>query len=98
MKQYLKVQIANLSIWIIVAAVAIIILWFIGMIISITFNLKEFAENTSEFIFSFIAFAFVLVACAAILYVSINISIIADQKKQEMKLDETKSIFNKKFF
>lgn len=98
MKQTFKIKIANLATWIMIATVGLIILWFIGFIVSNTFNLNVFTSRTTEFFFSIIGFAFVLVACAAILNISLNISLIADSKIQDLKLDQTKTIFNKKFF
>lgn len=98
MKQILKIKIANLATWIMIATVGLIILWFIGFIVSNTFNLNVFTTKTKDFFFSLIGFAFVLVACAAILNISLNISLIADSKIQDFSLGQTKTIFNKKFF
>ncbi|HNV53453.1 MAG TPA: hypothetical protein PKM28_11215, partial [Tenuifilaceae bacterium] len=96
MKQSLKVKISNLTTWIMLGTIALIILWFIGFIVSVTFDLNVFTSQTSEFFFAAIGFAFVLVACAAILSISLNISLIADSRIQEMKLDDSKSIITKK--
>ncbi|MGE0079347.1 MAG: hypothetical protein AB7S48_15915 [Bacteroidales bacterium] len=97
MKQSLKVKISNLTTWVMTGTIALIILWFIGFIVSETFNLNVFTSRTSEFFFSFIGFAFVLVTCAAILNISLNISLIADSKIQEMRLDDSKTVITKKF-
>ncbi|MCB8964095.1 MAG: hypothetical protein H6536_03520 [Bacteroidales bacterium] len=97
MKPSLKVKISNLTTWIMLGTIALIILWFIGFIVSVTFDLNVFTSRTSEFFFSFIGFAAVLVTCAAILSISLNISLIADSKIQEMKLDSSKTLITKKF-
>lgn len=98
MNQTLKLKIANLATWIMIATVGLIILWFIGFIVSNTFSLKVFTSKTTEFFLSIIGFAFVLVACAAILNISLNISLIADSKIEESKINPTERIFNTKFF
>lgn len=94
MKQTLKIKISNLATWIMIGTIGLIILWFIGFIVSVTFDLNVFTSRTSEFFFSIIGFAFILVTCAAIL----NISLIADSKVQDIKGDESKSILTRKFF
>lgn len=81
-----------------IGTIGLIVLWFIGFIVSVTFDLNVFTSRTSEFFFSIIGFAFVLVTCAAILTISLNISLIADSKVQDIKDVESKSILNRKFF
>jgi ABC-type multidrug transport system fused ATPase/permease subunit len=98
MKQTLKIKISNLATWIMIGTIGLIILWFLGFIVSVTFDLNVFTSRTSEFFFSIIGFAFVLVTCAAILNISLNISLIADSKVQNIKENETKSFLTRKFF
>lgn len=96
MKQVLKLKIANLATWVMIAAVGLIILWLIGFIVSNTFNLNVFTGRTKEFFFSLIGFAFILVACAAFITISLSISLIADSKIHDLKIEKTKTIFSKK--
>lgn len=98
MKQSLKVKISNLSTWIMISTVGLIVLWFIGFIISNTFNLNVFASKTTEFFISLIGFALVLIICMTFLNISLNISLIAESKIKDLKIDEThNSFFNKRF-
>ena len=97
MKQTLKLKIANLATWIMIATVGLIVLWFIGFIVSNTFDLNVFTSRTTEFFVSIIGFAFVLVACAAILSISLNIGLIADSKVQDRGPERTKTVFSRNF-
>jgi len=96
MKPITKIKISNLTTWIMIITIVLIGLWFIGFVVSNTFDLNVFTRRTTEFFFSIIGFAFVLVACSAILNISLNISLIADSKVQELKVD-SKPTINKKF-
>lgn len=96
-KQALKVKISNFSTWLMVGTIGLIVLWFVGFIVSITFDLNVFTSRTSEFFFSIIGFASVLVVCSAILTISLNISLIADSKLQDIKESDSKPSNNKKF-
>jgi hypothetical protein len=78
MKTGTKKNLANLSIYVMMITISIIIIWFIGFIISTTFNLNVFTERTSTFVYALIAAAFVIVGCSAFLNISLNISVIAD--------------------
>jgi hypothetical protein len=96
MKAATKVKLANLTIWTMIITVCLIFLFFIGFVTIITFDLNVFAKRTSDFIFSFIGFAAVLVICSAILNISLNIGLIADSRAQYIT-DSGKSFFSKKF-
>jgi hypothetical protein len=96
MKTTTKVKLAHLTTWTMVMTISFIALFFIGFIVSSTFDLNVFTNKTSNFIGSFIAFSAVIVLCSAILNVSLNISIIADSKTQEVK-ETNNSFITKKF-
>lgn len=98
MKLQTKIRLANISIWVIVVTIVIIVLFFLGFLISNTFNLTVFADRTSEFILSLFGASLVIVVCGAFLNISLNIGIIADNKidKKENK-QITNNTFNKKF-
>ena len=92
-----KIKLANLTTWTMLITIAVIALWFIGFAVATTFNLNVFTNRTSEFILLFIAFAGFLVACSAVLNVSLNISLIADSKIQELRGKGT-TLLNQKFY
>ncbi len=98
MKPRLKLRIASLTSWTMIATIGIIILWFIAFIVSITFNLKVFTASATEFLFAIFGFATILVICAAILNISINISLIADTKLKQSGIDFTGPMFPGKFY
>ncbi len=80
MNQQTKRRISNISTWVMIITIGIISIWFLGFIISNTFDLNVFSEKTSDFFISLFGTALVLVFCSAFLNISINISIIADSK------------------
>jgi len=96
MKSSNKIKLANLTTWTMVITISFITIFFIGFIVTNTFDLNVFTSRASNFIFSFIGFSSVIVLCSAILNISLNISIIADSKKQELQINET-SFVSKKF-
>ena len=96
MKQSDKIKLANLTTWTMVITISMIALFFVGFVITTTFDLNVFTSRTSNFIFSFIGFASVIVVCSAILNVSINISLIADSRTQELN-DNTSESNSKKY-
>lgn len=78
--------------------ISIISIWFIGFVVSNTFDLNVFTQKASTFLYSFIGFSAVLVICSAILNISINISIIADSKISESGFSNSKTINKKLYF
>jgi hypothetical protein len=96
MKPSDKIKLANLTTWTMVITISLIALFFVGFVVTTTFDLNVFTSQTSNFIFSFIGFASVIVACSAILNISLNISLIADSRTQELK-DNNSSIISKKY-
>lgn len=92
-----KIKLAKLTIWIMVITISFIAIFFIGFIVTNTFDLNVFTRRTSDFIFSFIGFSSVIVVCSAILNISLNISLIADSKIQDIKENGT-SFVTRKFF
>lgn len=80
-----------------IVTIVSIILFFIGFVTSVTFDLSVFNKQASDFIISFIAFAAVLVICSAILNISLSIGIIADSKVEEVSGKES-SFINKQFY
>ncbi len=97
MKSTNKIKLANLTTWIMVITISVIIIWFIGFVVANTFDLNVFTKRTSDFMFGFIGFSAVLILCSAILNISLNIGLIADSKIQEMKI-EASNIIGKKFY
>lgn len=85
MKASTKVKLVNVSTWVMLVTISFVALFFVGFVVSTTFDLNVFAERTSTFIFSFIGFSAVLIFCSAILNVSLNIGLIADSRLHEIK-------------
>lgn len=98
MKINTKIRLANLTTWIMLITISIIAIWFIGFVVSNTFDLNVFTQKASTFIYSFIGFSSVLVVCSAILNISINISIIADSKISNAVSSNFKTINKKLYF
>ena len=96
MKTSTKIKLANLTTWIMIITISLIALFFIGFVVTNTFDLNVFTGRTTSFIFSFIGFTSVLVFCSAILNISLNISLIADSKVSDLKTGE-KSFLTKEF-
>jgi hypothetical protein len=98
MKLKTKSRLANISIWIIVVTIVIIALFFFGFLISNTFDLKVFANRTSDFIWTLFGASMVIVICGAFLNISLNIGIIADSKVSEIAdMPVDNQSFNKRF-
>lgn len=98
MKLKTKARLANISIWVIVVTIVIIALFFFGFLLSNTFDLKVFANRTSDFIWTLFGASMVIVICGAFLNISLNIGIIADSKVSQInEADVEKQIFNKRF-
>ncbi|MBL4586524.1 MAG: hypothetical protein JKX84_05660 [Flavobacteriales bacterium] len=81
-----KIKLAKLTTWAMVSTISAIIIWFLGFLISSTFDLNVFTEKTSDFMSAFVGISVVIVLCSAILNVSLNIGLIADSKIQEDKV------------
>src|ERR1700753_3942141 len=96
MKTSTKIKLANLTTWTMIVTISFIGIFFIGFVVTNTFNLNVFTSQTSNFIFSFIGFSSVIVLCSAILNVSLNIGIIADSRIQEFTGNDT-GMVTKKF-
>jgi hypothetical protein len=96
MKTLNKIRLANLTTWTMVITISFIAIFFIGFVITNTFDLNVFTRRTSDFIFLFIGMSSVIVLCSAILNISLNIGLIADSKTQELKEIGT-SFVTKKF-
>lgn len=82
-----KRNLANISIWVIIITVAIIVLFFFGFILTNTFDLKVFANKSADFIFTLFGASLVIVICGAFLNISLNIGIIADSKTKGIDED-----------
>ncbi|HWZ22006.1 MAG TPA: hypothetical protein VNW06_05095 [Cytophagaceae bacterium] len=95
MKTSTKIKLANLTTWTMIITISFIGIFFIGFIVTNTFDLNVFTSQTSSFLFSFIGFSSVIVLCSAILNVSLNISIIADSRTKELSGNETSLITKK---
>ena len=89
MKTSTKIKLANWTTWTMIITISLIALFFIGFVVTNTFDLNVFTGRTSSFIFSFIGLTTVLVLCSAILNISLNISLIADSKVSDLKARET---------
>lgn len=95
MKINTKLKITKITSLVMIATTLGILIWFVGFIISITFDLNIFDSNTTEFLFAALGGAFVLVTCSAILNVSLNISIIAEKNLVFDDNEETQVNFKK---
>jgi hypothetical protein len=89
-----KRNLANVSIWVIIITVAIIVLFFFGFILTNTFDLKVFANKSSDFLLTLFGASLVIVLCGAFLNMCLNISMIADAKVKEVAVES----MGKKFF
>lgn len=98
MKTSNKIKLANLTTWTMVITISFVALFFVGFIATNTFDLNVFTNRASNFIYSFIGFASVVILCSAILNVSLNISLIADNKIQEFKTNDSGAIGRKFIF
>ncbi|MBN2102725.1 hypothetical protein JW835_01650 [bacterium] len=92
-----KIKLSNLTLSVVTFMTFFIIIWFIIFLISTVFKLNVFAEKTTEFYYLTILAALAIIASCAILSTTINISMIADSKIKEMKLDRTLG-FGKKYW
>lgn len=98
MKKDLKIKLADLSIAVMTFTIILILFWFIGYILSTTFELNVFAEKTTNFFLVFILAAFSIVICSAFLNISLNISLIADSRIQEIASEEKKKFSHKSYY
>ncbi len=55
-----KTLLSKFTFIIMIATIAVILVWFFGFILTVTFNLTVFNNKTSSFLFSLLAGAFVL--------------------------------------
>lgn len=92
-----KVKLANLAAWIMIVTIAAIAFWFIAFITVEMFDLNVFTRRLGNSFFSLLGFAAVLVLCSAIVNVSLNISLIAESKLQEMP-DSQATSFPTRFY
>lgn len=83
-----KLKLVKLTVSIILLTIAGIIIWFFGFIVTVTFNLNVFDQGSAGFMASVLGGAFVLAACAALLNLVLNLSIIAEKSVTE---DEKKA-------
>ena len=87
MERRTKKNLANISIWVIIITVAIVALFFFGFLLTNTFDLKVFANKSTDFILTLFGASLVIVICGAFLNISLNIGIIADSKSKDMDED-----------
>jgi len=87
MERRTKKNLANISIWVIIITVAIIVLFFFGFLLTNTFDLKVFANKSTDFILTLFGASLVIVICGAFLNISLNIGIIADSKTKDLEED-----------
>jgi hypothetical protein len=80
-----KLSLSRLTFGLMIFTIVVIAVWFIGFLLTITFDLTVFDQTASNVLAGLLAGAFVLVACSAILNVSLNISIIADSRLKKIK-------------
>ena len=97
MKTSNKIKLANLTTWIMILTISLIVLFFIGFLIANTFELRVFTRRASDFIAYFVGLSFLAVACSAILNISINISLIADSRIDEFR-DSASGLIPRKFY
>lgn len=95
MKTSVKILLTRLSSWTMVITISIIIVFFLGYIVTNTFDLNVFTQRTSNFIYGFIGLAAALIICAAFLNISMNIGLIADSRVHNVK-EGVKDVSNSK--
>ncbi len=88
MKTSSKLKITKITTLVMITTILGILVWFIGYLITSTFDLNVFDNKASDLLFATFGGAFILVSCSAILNVSLNISIIAEKN---LVLDESES-------
>jgi hypothetical protein len=91
-----KTKLAGITIWVIVVTISIIVLFFFGFLITNTFDLQVFANQTTDFIWILFAASMVVVICGAFLNISLNIGIIADSKLETSEGITGRSTLNRK--
>ena len=92
-----KIQLSNLTLSIISIITLFIIVWFVIFLTSTVFKLNVFAEKTTEFYYLTILAALAIILSCSTLNTTLNISIVADSKIKEMKLDQS-TRFGKGFY
>jgi len=90
-----KTKLANLTIGIIAVTVAIVVIWFIILIVSDIFDLNVFVKQTGDIFYIFLFAALTIVTCSAFLNVSLNIGLIAEAKMRESNIEPTSSFSHK---
>jgi hypothetical protein len=78
MKLETKKQISSFLTYVMLITVVFILIWFIGFVVSSVFDLSVLGSKSTDLVFGAFGLALVLIFCAAILSVTINISVIAD--------------------
>lgn len=99
MKTTTKLRLANLSTWIMVITISILVVFYIGYLINSAFALETGFTRSShgnDFFTSLGLFAFVIMFCAALLNITLNISVIADSKMNEPEPVSGKKFITKK--
>lgn len=99
MKTPTKLRLANLSTWIMLITILILIVFYIGYLINSAFALETGftrSNHGTDFFTSLGLFAFVILFCAALLNITLNISVIADSKKNEPEPASGKKVITKK--
>jgi hypothetical protein len=74
-----KLKLVKLTVTIILLTIAGILIWFFGLILTLTFDLNVFDKGSMGFMASILGGAFVLAACSALLNLVLNLSIIAEK-------------------
>jgi hypothetical protein len=85
MKISTKKSLANFTIWLMIATISVIVLFFIGFIASTAFDLQVFTSRTTDSVLTLFSSSLVIIICAAFLNISLNVSIIAEVESQKLK-------------
>ncbi|MCX5777288.1 MAG: hypothetical protein NTX32_06665 [Candidatus Firestonebacteria bacterium] len=91
MKVKTKLNIVNVTNWIMLVTFVLIMLWMYVFVVNMTFNFTVLAEKTSTLFHTSIVAAIAMILGAAIINISTNISIIADSKAVQEEAAPVKS-------
>ncbi len=87
-----KFKLVKLTVSIILLTIGGIIIWFFGLMLTLTFNLNVFDQGSMGFMASILGGALVLAACSALLNLVLNLSIIAEKSVTAEEKNESSPV------
>lgn len=84
MKVHTKKTISNVLLYVMIAVVLVIAVWYVIFIVSTTFDLNVFKSRSTDFMITTVVSAFGIIICSTFLSIGLDISIISDAKVHEI--------------